>query len=745
VPVYGLGHDADGRPYYAMRFVRGDSLKEAADRFHADEALKKNPGARNLELQKLLRRFLAVCDAIGYAHQRGVLHRDIKPSNVILGKHGETLVVDWGLAKAVGVPEDTPTDERTLRPSSASGSADTLPGSALGTPAYMSPEQAAGELDRLGPRSDVYSLGATLYYVLAGRSPFEGDVADVLRAVQAGDVRPVRQSAAWVDPALEAVCLKAMARRPEDRYASARALAMDVERWLADEPVTAYAEPWRRRLSRWERRHKALVQAGGLGMLLAIVALLVTLAAVREQKRISDAARAVADEKKEEALANYQNTLALAYRQFNVFSSDTLADVPGMTKLRLEFAGSAAEAFRFVTPQSTDPTLLHDASRVFQNQARALSSVGRKSEAWNQHQEVLRLRTKREKLLPQPVSAEDLMILNDALLTMVMFLQENAQNVENPYHFEDYLRQARARTDEALARPPGAPDSQAYRNEHAGRVDLVEAQYMFERGELARARALYTRAIERLTEALRTPRGIWNRLYLARAHRWQALVAHEAGDEATADRSAAEAVRWCRAMAELEPLKQDPKSELAWALEATARRLIADPSRGAEADAALAEVWALADDFCKKFPEEVVYPYLRARVLLTRGLRAKAAGKDDEALRLLEEAVGVATWQALHGDTYNNNLQLLSGLAHLALAEAYLKAERVDDATKQNREALMRFKVELERHPWAVGIQKAQDEARALQSRIDAAAAAKVGGGQPPREAAPASQGATAG
>jgi hypothetical protein len=298
-----------------------------------------------------------------------------------------------------------------------------------------------------------------------------------------------------------------------------------------------------------------------------------------------------------------------------------------MTKLRLEFAVSAAEAFRFVTPQSTDPRLLHDASRVFQNYARALSVVGRKSEAWDQHKEVLGLRSKREKLLPQPVSAEDLMILNDALLTMVMFLQENAQNVENPYHFEDYVRQARARTDEVLARPPGAPDSQAYRNEHAGRADLVEAQYAFERGDLARSRALYTRAIERLTEALRTPRGIWNRLYLARAHRWLALVAHEAGDEATADRSAAEAVRWCRAMVELEPLKQDPKSELAWALEANARRLIADPSRGPEADAALAEASAMADDFCKKFPEEVVYPYLGARVLLTRGLRAKAPGR----------------------------------------------------------------------------------------------------------------------
>ena len=143
VPVYGLGTYGDGRPYYAMRFIRGDSLKEAIDRFHADDGLKSDPGRRSLELHKLLRRFLDVCNAIDYAHSRGVLHRDIKPGNIIVGRHGETLVVDWGLAKATGKSAE-PAEERTLRPSSASGSAETLPGSAMGTPAYMSPEQARG-------------------------------------------------------------------------------------------------------------------------------------------------------------------------------------------------------------------------------------------------------------------------------------------------------------------------------------------------------------------------------------------------------------------------------------------------------------------------------------------------------------------------------------------------------------------------------------------------------------------------
>jgi serine/threonine-protein kinase len=277
VPVYGLGTYRDGRPYYAMRFIRGDSLKQAVDCFHVDEALTKDAGRRSLELRKLLRRFLDVCNAIEYAHSRGVLHRDIKPGNIIVGKHGETLVVDWGLAKAAGrVEPEVVSDERTLVPSSASGSSETLPGLALGTPAYMSPEQAKGNREALGPRSDVYSLGATLYCLLTGRPPFAGEAVKVIPAVQKGDYRPPRTIDPSIDQALEAICTKAMALRPQDRYASCRALAEDVERWMADEPVCAWREPLLRRARRWARRHRTAVS----GALAAVLAGVLGLAAV---------------------------------------------------------------------------------------------------------------------------------------------------------------------------------------------------------------------------------------------------------------------------------------------------------------------------------------------------------------------------------------------------------------------------------------------------------------------------------
>jgi serine/threonine-protein kinase len=323
VPVYGLGTDDRGRPYYAMRFIQGDSLKAAIDAFHQRANAKDQqltiqsssplvgdgrggrragqgglagqaPGAsRDLALHKLLRRFTDVCNAIDYAHSRGVIHRDIKPANIIVGRHGETLVVDWGLAKSVG-RADPSAGEATIAPSS-SGSSETLPGSALGTPAYMSPEQARGELSRLGPRSDVYSLGATLYCLLCGKPPFEGDdVGAILIAVQSGQFPSPSRLDPSIDKALEAVCQKAMATAAENRYPTARALADDLDRWMADEPVTAWREPLTRRARRWARRNRTAVAAAVVASVVGVVGL-AAVAAVQTRAR-ADIARALASE-----------------------------------------------------------------------------------------------------------------------------------------------------------------------------------------------------------------------------------------------------------------------------------------------------------------------------------------------------------------------------------------------------------------------------------------------------------------
>ncbi len=215
VPVYALGENSDGRLFYAMRLVHGETLKERIRRFHNAGSISRQP----VPFRQLLNHFVRICDIVAYAHSRGVLHRDLKPSNVMLGKFGETLVVDWGLAKPIEPSADSPAavlEEVKLRPISGSSVKGTMHGATLGTPQYMSPEQALGQLDRVGRVSDVYSLGATLYCILTGSPPLAeiNDVGAVLSRVAIGDIAPPRSLKPDVPPTLEAICSKAMAVRP---------------------------------------------------------------------------------------------------------------------------------------------------------------------------------------------------------------------------------------------------------------------------------------------------------------------------------------------------------------------------------------------------------------------------------------------------------------------------------------------------------------------------------------------------
>ena len=277
IPIYGLGTYSDGRPFYAMRLIRGDktgSLMDAIARFHKEP----NRSARVVEFRGLLGRFLDVCNAMSYAHSKGVLHRDLKPENILLGPYGETLVVDWGLAKAAGRAEPVqPSDSEHVRLNlSGSELSPTLAGGAFGTPEYAPPEQMIGDLPNVGPRSDVYGLGAVLYCLMTGRAPFSRkgiDLGTLIRKIEAGDFPPPRQLRSDLDKPLEAICLQAMARKPVDRYESVKALADDLEHYLADETVAAYPDPWTVRARRWAKRHRTSVTAAAVALVATAIGL----------------------------------------------------------------------------------------------------------------------------------------------------------------------------------------------------------------------------------------------------------------------------------------------------------------------------------------------------------------------------------------------------------------------------------------------------------------------------------------
>jgi serine/threonine-protein kinase len=342
VPVYSLNYHSDGRPYYAMRLIRGETLDEKIKQFHAANAkADRHASAKALELRGLLNHFIDVCDAIEYAHSRGILHRDIKPRNIMVGPYGETVVVDWGLAKVMGETDSaSDSSEELLCPSRTADHDPTQLDSRLGTPRYMSPEQAAGKGSNVGPRSDVYGLGATLYHLLTDRAPFDGDDgSQILSQVRRGELPRPRQVRPDVPRSLEAICQKAMALDPGDRYSSPRKLADDLNHWLADEPVSAWIEPWSAKASRFLTRHRTLVAISGVLVPVVFVALtFFTLTQRNTNQRLAALNRELtqANEAAERARGRADDRVALALRAIEHFHRSVSDNVDVKNRPELE-------------------------------------------------------------------------------------------------------------------------------------------------------------------------------------------------------------------------------------------------------------------------------------------------------------------------------------------------------------------------------------------------------------------------
>ena len=371
VPIYDAGREpSDQTPYYVMRVLRDETLQAAILRFHQGTWTESG-------LRELLGRFIDVCQAVAYAHSRGVIHRDLKPQNVMLGQFGETLVVDWGLAKVIGRDDEHDSDEGegTVNIAAVDSDSATKVGSIKGTPKYMSPEQAAGRVTELGPPSDIYSLGAVLYCVLTGQAPFPGkNTPDILRRVQTGDFPPPRKvdrslrdrnlgsrsEPSTIPQALEAICLRAMSLRPSDRYRTAAALAEDVQRWLADEPVSAWHEPVIVRAKRWVRRHQTLVTSAAAILLVAIVSL--TALSIIVTGKNDDLAKSEYRERTARGNAEEQEQAAIAARKL---AETNAAEAKRQQILSEASAKTAREQSQLAL--STLNSVINDLQRAFEN------------------------------------------------------------------------------------------------------------------------------------------------------------------------------------------------------------------------------------------------------------------------------------------------------------------------------------------------------------------------------------------
>ena len=392
VPIYATGRRTDGRPFYAMRLIHGRSMQVAISDLHNQHGIdidfRGNPAARDLLL-----RFVTVCRAVGFAHSRGVLHRDLKPSNIMVGDFGETLVVDWGLARNINSIDSDQMQSKRLESGKRLNSDKTLDGTIVGTPGYMSPEQAYGRIEEITIASDIYSLGATLFQILTNQIPYlhTGNAAPAVKsdtgtyvADRLKNGSPVALSRFGTFPApLNAICGQAMEYEAQKRYANAELLAADVEAWLLDEPVSVLPETRLQKLRRWAKSHPAAVAGGLASLLFTLLAMGITLSILsskneslrqsnlREQAAAQESANnaAVAKKNGDEAVRQRERVLGIL-KTFLFDVERGLTNVPGGAAVQRNVLTTVLNKLGEVSNEFTAE------DQINQNNAMALVDLG---------------------------------------------------------------------------------------------------------------------------------------------------------------------------------------------------------------------------------------------------------------------------------------------------------------------------------------------------------------------------------
>jgi tetratricopeptide (TPR) repeat protein len=731
VPVYGLTADAAGRPAYAMRFIDGEPLSEAVRRFHAAGA-----SYDSLALRQLLQHFVAACNAVAYAHSRGVVHRDLKPANVMLGRFGDTLVVDWGVARTIDRTETAKAEgEATVRATADLAADGTLMGAAVGTPAYMSPEQAAGRWDVLGPASDVYGLGAVLYALLTGRPPIADDTWPAMQQrIQRGDYAAPRQVNSAVPRPLEAVCRKAMALDPAARYASALDLAADVQHWLADESVTAYREPASARAWRWVRRHRTAVATAATLLAAVAVGLAVTAGLVwREKERTAaefnraEGERRRAEAEKERAEANFgvawNLTTGLAELIDRVETGqDPSRAADSARRAWVDKTLAAAQVFLAANPD--DPTRQLQTARLFRISAHLSRLLNDADRAETTYREAVRLYERLADRFPDDPAHR---------IRLADTLRDQAALLRGLGRLADAAAAGDRAVDVAARLRAGDGANPGYRRAEAlARSDRAEIRSALGRfADAEQDAAAAARLLDGLAEGAQRRDPLFRTLAAqqsAIARRGRAGPAAGPADLAPALEAHDRAVEIARAAASKDD-DADFRHVLARTLIERARTELRAPGRRKEAVADLDGAVRWLDDLLKQFPGTPMYRealgaayMLRGRHRAALGDRAPAAADLATARRLVE---GLA--QA-HLD--RPGYRALLGEVWIGVAEAAATQGEVDAAVDR---ALSSFRAARNREGDNPGHTRAiaEVEARWPDAAARSAARRRAAGGTP--------------
>ncbi|NUQ33513.1 MAG: SUMF1/EgtB/PvdO family nonheme iron enzyme [Planctomycetaceae bacterium] len=366
IPIYDIGRNKANELYFTMKLVRGRTLEDVLK----SKRLPNDPRERELTLRDFLEIFLKVCDGMAFAHSAGCVHRDLKPANIMIGGFGEVQIMDWGLAKIVGAPDKRASGLK-IDLGNLTDSKLTMDGSLMGTPSYMPPEQARGEITRIDQRSDVYSLGAILYELIAGSPPFTGEtVWEVLKKVR--EEEPVPPSEASEQPhlrELDAVVLRCLEKDRDDRYQSALELADDIRAYLSGKAVSAATYSPLQLMKKWAGRNKLLVGAAA-ALVVAVTGALLTLDYLNAREVETSIATFLEEGKQQLEKGNLSDARS-AYEKVLALAQDHEEAAKQRDIILVEMANAQAQARADAEQQARDEARQKDRDRADTHHAEA--------------------------------------------------------------------------------------------------------------------------------------------------------------------------------------------------------------------------------------------------------------------------------------------------------------------------------------------------------------------------------------